>query len=538
MKYGIKKYIGALPKVMAALVGLLIALLFLAGLTAYFGKDKIQKMQAVQNNVSAIVGTIAQESTALLMRLNQLYQPNCSDENLKQYRLEVFTTAYQGDIGVFDEQGRLMCSSMLGRLPNPMAVQPPDISIVSVIGYPIEINFDMTVLAGGGRFRTSLAKMGRFNTVVTPKVIDMVNTMGADVIVLHPEAGVFQPFYVKPVRLGHWLERLQQDDVLADPVHAFMWRSLAFISSQRVENSYFYVQSVTPLAEFLQDYRMELLGALLASLWVGGLMYGATVPVFLSWHAMEHRIQKLLNRKNVVCVYQPIVDLRTGVAVGCEVLMRLRDESGNLMYPDIVLPAVVKQRLTWQLDQLVVAKAIEELGGVLVNRLNFKVSFNFFPENIDNLKIRELIEGAVTKLPPMSVKFDLEVIEELWQNSIVRELTDLKSAGYLVSVDDFGTGYSNLSSIKKLMPDFLKIDKSFVFDMEENSLRSSLIPEIVSIAHAVGAKVIAEGVENEAQWHLLLNYGVEYGQGYWFARPMLLEQFAAYLAKPALPLRC
>jgi EAL domain-containing protein (putative c-di-GMP-specific phosphodiesterase class I) len=117
----------------------------------------------------------------------------------------------------------------------------------------------------------------------------------------------------------------------------------------------------------------------------------------------------------------------------------------------------------------------------------------------------------------------------MWQHSFVRELTDLKTAGYLVSVDDFGTGYSNLSSIKKLLPDFLKIDKSFVFDMEENSLRSSLIPEIVGIARAVGAKVIAEGIENEAQWRMLLSFGVEYGQGYWFARPMQLAQFAAYL---------
>ena len=82
-----------------------------------------------------------------------------------------------------------------------------------------------------------------------------------------------------------------------------------------------------------------------------------------------------------------------------------------------------------------------------------------------------------------------------WQ-SIVRELTDLKMAGHLVSVDDFGTGCSNLSSIKKLLLDFLKIDKSFVFDMEAHSLRSSLIPEIVSITHAAGARVIAEGIEN------------------------------------------
>ncbi len=525
-----------MPRTMALLTGLLVALLFLAGFATWFANDKLQKMQTVQNDVAATVGTIAQESTALLLRLNQRYQPNCSDENLGQFRLEIFATAYQGDIGVFDEQGRLLCSSMLGKLPHPVTVQAPDIRFVTTLGYPVEVNFGMTILAGGGRFKTSLMKMGLFNIVVTPKVMDLIFAKGADVIVLHPQAGVFQPVYVNPLRQGRWLARLQQDDVLAAPVNTFKWGSLAFISSQRVSKSYFYVQSFTPLAEFMRDYRLEFLGALLASLLVGGLMYGASVPVFRSWRSMEHRIHKLLDLQHLVCVYQPIVDLKTGLATGCEVLMRLRDSNGELIYPDVALPAVVKQRLTWRLDQLVVAKAIGELGSVLANRPNFKVSFNFFPENINNLKIRELIEGALASLQPMNVKFDLEVIEEMWQQSIVRELTDLKTAGYLVSVDDFGTGYSNLSSIKKLLPDFLKIDKSFVFDMEANSLRSSLIPEIVGIARAVGARVIAEGIENEAQWRLLLAFGVEYGQGYWFARPMPLDQFAAYLDKPGLSL--
>lgn len=536
MKNNVKQRLAVVPQAMAALTGLTVILLFLAGFTAYFANDKMQQMQAVKNDVVDAVGTISHESTALLIRLNQLYKPKCSDENLKQFRLEIFATAYQGDIGVFDEQGRLLCSSMLGKLPQPVTVQPPDISFISALGYPVEANFGMTILAGGGRFKTSLVKMGLFNIVVTPKVMDLIFAKGADVIMLHPEAGVFQPVYVNPVRQGQWLERLQQDDVLSGSMNAFNWGSMAFILSQRVGNSYFYVQSVTPVAEFLREYRWEFLGAWLASLMVGGLMYGASLPVFRSWRTMEHRIDKLLTLQNLICVYQPIVDLKTGLAVGCEVLMRLRDGNGDMIYPDVALPAVVKQKLTWRLDQLVVTKAIAELGGVLVDRHNFKVSFNFFPENINNQKIRELIEGALAKLEPMNVKFDLEVIEEMWQHSIVRELTDLKTAGYLVSVDDFGTGYSNLSSIKKLLPDFLKIDKSFVFDMEENSLRSTLIPEIVGIAHAVGAKVIAEGIENEAQWRMLLAFGVEYGQGYYFARPMPLQNFAAYLAEPVAPL--
>ena len=110
-----------------------------------------------------------------------------------------------------------------------------------------------------------------------------------------------------------------------------------------------------------------------------------------------------------------------------------------------------------------------------------------------------------------------------------------KDAGYLISVDDFGTGYSNLGSVSRTSPDFLKIDKSFVFEMEDTSVRSSLIPEIVAIAKAVNAEVIAEGVENEAQANKLHEMGARFGQGYLFARPMPIKDFVAYYLASQTP---
>jgi EAL domain-containing protein (putative c-di-GMP-specific phosphodiesterase class I) len=104
-----------------------------------------------------------------------------------------------------------------------------------------------------------------------------------------------------------------------------------------------------------------------------------------------------------------------------------------------------------------------------------------------------------------------------------------KTAKFMVSVDDFATGYSNLGSIKAFLPDFLKIDQSFVRDMENASIRSSLIPEIIGIGRAVGAKLIAEGIESERQYSMLRNMGVEFGQGYLMCRPLPIEEFAAYM---------
>ncbi|HEY9572534.1 MAG TPA: EAL domain-containing protein, partial [Pusillimonas sp.] len=93
-----------------------------------------------------------------------------------------------------------------------------------------------------------------------------------------------------------------------------------------------------------------------------------------------------------------------------------------------------------------------------------------------------------------------------------------------------GTGYSNLKSVRTLSPDVLKIDKSFIFELEDATLRSNLIPEIVNIARAINAQAVAEGIENIEQARLLAQFGVQYGQGYALARPMELESFLAFMA--------
>jgi sensor c-di-GMP phosphodiesterase-like protein len=116
-------------------------------------------------------------------------------------------------------------------------------------------------------------------------------------------------------------------------------------------------------------------------------------------------------------------------------------------------------------------------------------------------------------------------------STVVKEASLLRDLGYHVSIDDFGTGYSNLKLLGEVQPDVLKIDKSFVFDMEDNSLRSNLIPQMVSFARAVGAMVVAEGVENEKQERQLKDLGIEFAQGYFYSRPVPIEDFLKYLSE-------
>ena len=219
--------------------------------------------------------------------------------------------------------------------------------------------------------------------------------------------------------------------------------------------------------------------------------------------------------------------------------MRLFDQD-ETYFPDDVLPTIEKHGLTWQLDRSVTAKALSELGRHLNGVVNpgFKVAFNFFPNDLNFAVIHDHLKTCCARFCAKNFRINVEITEHSFSGEALAQVHRFKDAGYLISVDDFGTGYSNLGSVSRTSPDFLKIDKSFVFEMEDTSVRSSLIPEIVAIARAVNAEIIAEGVENEAQAKKLHGMGARFGQGYLFAKPMLIEDFVAYyLASqtPAVP---
>jgi len=125
---------------------------------------------------------------------------------------------------------------------------------------------------------------------------------------------------------------------------------------------------------------------------------------------------------------------------------------------------------------------------------------------------------------------------EITENSLMKDLQSvipslhrLNEIGVEIAIDDFGTGYSSLSYLKKFDIDYLKVDKSFICHLAADSDDLALTKAIVIMAHQLGLKVIAEGVETELQRNLLLNMGCDYAQGYFYAKPMPADQFNRYL---------
>ena len=292
------------------------------------------------------------------------------------------------------------------------------------------------------------------------------------------------------------------------------------------------VQTHATLADTLNQQAPTLLVLLGFSALLGILSGVVSLQRLLHLGSLDARIGALLDPAHLRCVYQPIVDIHTGAPVGCEVLMRIQD-GGETLMPDATIPAIMRNGLTWALDRGVMLQGLAELLTCTLPPGGFKVAFNLFPQNIRFEEIHALLAPLRDQLAAAGIQIDLEVTEYNYDRSVIAEIDRFRAAGYLVSVDDFGTGYSNLGSIKRFAPHYLKIDKSFVFDMEDASIRSSLIPEIASLAHAVGAELVAEGVENLRQVEQLRAQGVHYAQGYFYARPLPLDAFRQYLRDSA-----
>jgi len=150
---------------------------------------------------------------------------------------------------------------------------------------------------------------------------------------------------------------------------------------------------------------------------------------------------------------------------------------------------------------------------------------NIFPSDINKKSILDLItKGKVSEFDRVLV-LEVTESEELEDSSSLNQLRVLREEGIQIAIDDFGTGYSNLHQLRKMNAHILKIDRSFIQEMEDASIRSSLIEHIVAIAKQEGLFLVAAGLENSIQHNILRDMGVEYGQGWAFYREMTLDEF-------------
>ncbi|MFC0252128.1 EAL domain-containing protein [Massilia consociata] len=264
----------------------------------------------------------------------------------------------------------------------------------------------------------------------------------------------------------------------------------------------------------------------------GVTLAGAILLLARQQMALPAALKTALRRKEFFLEYQPVVDLRSGRWMGLEALVRWRRQTGEVVMPDLFIPLAEENDLIVRITRQVLDAVCRDTGSYLAAHPEFHVGINVSPADFHS---RELLAGLQQRMATIQARpanLILEVTERgLLDPRVARETTRaLRRHGFAVAIDDFGTGYSSLSYLESLELDYLKIDRSFIEAIGTGAPTSQVVGHIIGMARDLGLRMMAEGVESQAQADFLCRHGVQFAQGWLFGQPMPFAEILRRLA--------
>ncbi|MEZ0165737.1 putative bifunctional diguanylate cyclase/phosphodiesterase [Kineococcus sp. LSe6-4] len=240
-------------------------------------------------------------------------------------------------------------------------------------------------------------------------------------------------------------------------------------------------------------------------------------------HVAEHRVRRALRTDGLRVVWQPIVDLRTSELVAAEALVRLEDPVEGILEPKHFVDTAEDTGLIVDVDTWVLQEVLRQLREWRRDGVGLQVSFNVSGKTLEHPAFAHRLAHSVESTGASGSSLLAEVTERTLidlSTSTRASLGELRSIGARVGLDDFGTGYSSLSYLDRFPLSFLKIDMSFVRPLGSSDRAEAVVRALISLAHAHGMVVTAEGVETELQARMLRDMGCDRAQGWLFGRPV------------------
>ncbi|MCT0252455.1 MULTISPECIES: EAL domain-containing protein [unclassified Synechocystis] len=252
--------------------------------------------------------------------------------------------------------------------------------------------------------------------------------------------------------------------------------------------------------------------------------------------AMESELRQALSSQEFKIFYQPIVNLESGKIVGAEALMRWHNQHLGLVPPDQFIPMAEEVGLIVELGEWLLDHVCRQVAHwhVLLDDEFFWLSVNVSPRQLKDSYFTTILREFLQRYQVRPEWLELEITENLIleENSdLLKNLSDLEQENIALSLDDFGTGYSSLNYLRKFNFNSLKIDRCFVELLPQDNNTGGLVRAIIAMAHHLGLKVIAEGIETSAQWNFLRAEGCDYGQGYLFSPAIAVEEWESLWQK-------
>jgi diguanylate cyclase len=238
---------------------------------------------------------------------------------------------------------------------------------------------------------------------------------------------------------------------------------------------------------------------------------------------IEAELRRSLDRKEIIPYYQPIIDIPSGRIAGFETLVRWIKTDGTIISPDDFIPLSEELGLIIDIGEHVMQTAIKQTAEWVNQHGTIFTAVNFSSRQF---KLHHLALDVVNSLKASGLAhrhFEMEITESVLMDNTsnsLETLNRLSKEGISISIDDFGTGYSSLSYLTSFPVNKIKIDKSFVSKLPSDKNALAVVTAIIGIAYTLNLKVVAEGIELQEQLDCLAKLGCQYGQGYFFSRPV------------------
>ncbi len=456
-------------------------------------------------------GTFSEAAGALKSIAGSRLAP-CTPESIDEMRLLTINTLSVKSIGYVEEE--IYACGSWGPVGQHAAPWREDFTTSD--GVRVSLGVQSRIVAAKPMMALQYAA---FNVLVDPEQFLQV-MLDED---LHLAVGTAAGQLVSASRPGaeHFLARVHSgphsglaDGYLYTLVHSGDWVAIAALSRH----------------ELMQGLiRRELM-----LLPIGGLLAG--VLVLLIVRRTRQRLSPLaelqlaVRNREFVVHYQPIMRLSDGACVGAEALVRWQHPDGLQVCPDAFIPLAEHSGLILPITDQVIDHVMHDLGPLLVKERSLHLAINLAAKDVSSGRFLPKLEAALRRADVQQKQIWLEATERGFVEIDAARTTvnRARELGYLAAIDDFGTGFSSLQHLQQLPLDVLKIDKSFVDNIDQDAATGSVTGHIIEMAKSLRLQIVAEGIETEAQRDYLRGQGVQFGQGWLFGKAMPAEAFLRF----------
>jgi diguanylate cyclase (GGDEF)-like protein len=247
---------------------------------------------------------------------------------------------------------------------------------------------------------------------------------------------------------------------------------------------------------------------------------------------LSSALHEAIERDELLLEYQPLVDMKSGNVACVEALVRWQHPSMGLVQPDDFISLAEQNGVIRPLTLWVIDHALAQIVQWRSTGIDLRLSINLSVCSLQDRGLPSQVEKLINKHKVKPDTIMLEITESAIMSDLSsarRVMRRLSNMGFQLSIDDFGTGYSSLSYLKQLPVDEVKIDKSFVLDMNESESDAVIVQSTINLAHDLGMKVVAEGVENRQIWEKIQSLGCDTAQGYFISKPAAASDLVRWM---------